>query len=142
MAAGPEGELTAPTLPEWATSSVTTLRVVMQWRTGTVLEVRGRWPGAVEYAVQLAGQPADQEPSVVRALAYTALVGEPQPGDTVLLNASALLRGLGTGGLAFVVADARAQQEQIALGPDVQRREAVRLLEAVVRAIVNGVRRA
>jgi hypothetical protein len=72
----------------------------MQWRTGTVQQVRDRWPGAVEYAVQL----ADDEGRVVRALAYTALVGEPQVGDRVLLNASALLRGLGTGGLAFVVA--------------------------------------
>jgi hypothetical protein len=72
----------------------------MQWRTGTVQQVRGRWPGAVEYAVEL----ADADRTVVRALAYTALVGEPRPGDTVLLNASALLRGLGTGGLAFVVA--------------------------------------
>ncbi|KQU68664.1 DUF3866 family protein [Phycicoccus sp. Root101] len=73
---------------------------MMQWREGTVQQVRGRWPGAVEYAVQLAGDDGD----VVRALAYTALVGEPQVGDRVLLNASALLRGLGTGGLAFVVA--------------------------------------
>ncbi|MGL5929076.1 MAG: DUF3866 family protein, partial [Dermatophilaceae bacterium] len=40
----------------------------------------------------------------VRALAYTAVTGAPQPGERVLLNASALLRGLGTGGLAFVVA--------------------------------------
>lgn len=76
------------------------LRVVMQWREGTVKAVRGRWPGAVEYAVEL----ASGDPSEVRALAYTALVGEPQVGDRVLLNASALLRGLGTGGLAFVVA--------------------------------------
>ena len=76
------------------------LRVVMQWREGTVEQVRGRWPGAVEYAVRLAGDDSD----LVRALAYTALVGEPQVGDRVLLNASALLRGLGTGGLAFVVA--------------------------------------
>jgi hypothetical protein len=83
----------------------------MQWRSGTVLEVRSRWPGAVEYAVRLAppaaGEPSTEtsgEAEVVRALAYTALVGEPQPGDRVLLNASALLRGLGTGGLAFVVA--------------------------------------
>lgn len=76
------------------------LRVVMQWREGFVSQVRGRWPGAVEYAVELTGP----EPGTVRALAYTALVGEPQLGDRVLLNASALLRGLGTGGLAFVVA--------------------------------------
>ena len=76
------------------------LRVVMQWREGTVEQVRGRWPGAVEYAVRLAPDGAE----LVRALAYTALVGEPQVGDRVLLNASALLRGLGTGGLAFIVA--------------------------------------
>ncbi len=40
----------------------------------------------------------------MRALAYTAMVGEPALGERVLLNASALLKGLGTGGLAFVVA--------------------------------------
>ena len=40
----------------------------------------------------------------MRALAYTAMVGEPAVGERVLLNASALLKGLGTGGLAFVVA--------------------------------------
>ena len=82
------------------------LRVVMQWREGTVEQVRGRWPGAVEYAVRLGGaHPDDHDGAeLVRALAYTALVGEPQVGDRVLLNASALLRGLGTGGLAFVVA--------------------------------------
>ena len=82
------------------------LRVVMQWREGTVEQVRGRWPGAVEYAVRLgSADPDDRDGAeLVRALAYTALVGEPQVGDRVLLNASALLRGLGTGGLAFIVA--------------------------------------
>ncbi|PRY54850.1 uncharacterized protein DUF3866 [Knoellia remsis] len=40
----------------------------------------------------------------MRALAYTAMVGRPELGDRVVLNASALLKGLGTGGLAFVVA--------------------------------------
>ena len=59
-----------------------------------------RWPGAVEYAVALDGRTETR----VRALAYTAMVGEPALGERVLLNASALLRGLGTGGLAFVVA--------------------------------------
>ena len=106
MAAGPVGELTRPTLPEWDLPLVASLRVVMQWREGTVEQVRGRWPGAVEYAVRLGGaHPDDHDGAeLVRALAYTALVGEPQVGDRVLLNASALLRGLGTGGLAFVVA--------------------------------------
>nr|WP_240955719.1 DUF3866 family protein [Micromonospora sp. HNM0581] len=40
----------------------------------------------------------------MRALAYPALVGQPEPGDRVLLNAGALLMGLGTGGYALVVA--------------------------------------
>ncbi|MDR2722137.1 MAG: DUF3866 family protein, partial [Cellulomonadaceae bacterium] len=43
-------------------------------------------------------------PQTVKALAYTALVGDPHVGDTVLLNCSALARGLGTGGYALVVA--------------------------------------
>lgn len=72
----------------------------MQWRAGTVVEQVRRWPGAVECAVALEG--ADGSP--VRALAYTSMVGEPAVGERVLLNASALLKGLGTGGLAFVVA--------------------------------------
>ena len=72
----------------------------MQWREGIVERELTRWPGAVEYAVRLA--PGD--PEGVRALAYPAVVGEPRPGDRVLLNVSALLRGLGTGGLALVVA--------------------------------------
>lgn len=72
----------------------------MQWRAGTVIEQGRRWPGAVECTVAL-----DEAPDTpVRALAYTAMVGEPEPGERVLLNASALLKGLGTGGLAFVVA--------------------------------------
>jgi hypothetical protein len=39
-----------------------------------------------------------------RALAYPPLVGRPEPGDTVLLNTTALAMGLGTGGYAMVVA--------------------------------------
>jgi hypothetical protein len=40
----------------------------------------------------------------IHALAFTDLVGEPQPGDRVLLNVGALELGLGTGGMALVVA--------------------------------------
>ena len=61
----------------------------------------------------------------VRALAYTALVGEPRPGDRVLLNASALLRGLGTGGLAFVVARTRPPAGRPAGRPGPHRQGAV-----------------
>lgn len=74
----------------------------MQWREGVVVEQIREWPGAVEYAVRL--DSADDTGPEVRGLAYTAMVGRPEPGDRVILNASALLKGLGTGGLAFVVA--------------------------------------
>lgn len=40
----------------------------------------------------------------VLALAYPELTGQPQPGDRVLLNTSALDLGLGTGGYALVIA--------------------------------------
>ncbi|EWT00875.1 hypothetical protein N865_13160 [Intrasporangium oryzae NRRL B-24470] len=71
---------------------------MIQWRTGVVDEVRGRWSGVVEYAARL---PTGEQ---VRALGYVDIVGELAPGTRVLLNTTALERGLGTGGLAIVVA--------------------------------------
>jgi hypothetical protein len=71
---------------------------VIRWRSGTVHAVRREWAGAVELEVLVDG--GDK----VRALAYPALVGRPEPGDTVLLNTTALALGLGTGGYALVVA--------------------------------------
>src|SRR6476620_2348139 len=71
---------------------------MIQWRRGVVVEVRSRWAGAVEYAVRL--PPGD----VVRALGYVDVVGDLTLGTAVLLNTTALERGLGTGGLAIVVA--------------------------------------
>jgi hypothetical protein len=62
-----------------------------------VVAVRRGWAGAVELEVIVAG-------ATVRALAYPELTGRPMPGDTVLLNTSALDLGLGTGGYALVVA--------------------------------------
>ncbi len=52
----------------------------------------------MELGVSIAGD------GPARALAYPALVGRPQPGDTVLLNTTALAMGLGTGGYAMVAA--------------------------------------
>jgi hypothetical protein len=66
-----------------------------------VERVRREWAGALELEVSLQG---GDEPGAVRALAYPALVGRPEPGDTVLLNTTALAMGLGTGGYAMVVA--------------------------------------
>jgi hypothetical protein len=73
---------------------------VIQWREATVERVRARWPGAAEYDVALHGSTSE----TIQALAYTDLVGQPQPGDRVLLNVSALERELGTGGMALIVA--------------------------------------
>ncbi len=95
----------------------------MTWRTGTVT-ARGRtWPGASELTVRL-GEPLPAPDggtgvTEVRALAYTSLVGEPDLGDRLALNVSALARGLGTGGYALVVApaDPRAVPPDPAPGP-------------------------
>jgi hypothetical protein len=78
----------------WRTGSVGD---VIRWRRGVVSAVRAQWPGAVELTVQVDGE-------TLPALAYPALVGTPEVGDVVLLNVNALLHGLGTGGLATVVA--------------------------------------
>ncbi|GAA3817933.1 DUF3866 family protein [Sphaerisporangium flaviroseum] len=70
---------------------------MIRWRKGEVLSVRREWPGAMELDVTL-------PEGKCRALAYPPLVGRPEPGDTVLLNTTALAMGLGTGGYAMVVA--------------------------------------
>lgn len=84
------------------------------------------WTGALEVQVRLeAGSGADgaAEQAVlpagteVRALAYPGLVGDPAIGDRVLLNVSALARGLGTGGYALVVALPDAPPPDPAPGP-------------------------
>ncbi len=72
--------------------------VMVRWRSGTVATLRRQWTGAVELDVDL------PDGTRMRALAYPELVGTPEPGDRVLLNAGALLMGLGTGGYALVVA--------------------------------------
>lgn len=81
----------------------------MTWRIGTVISTGRTWRGARELEVTLEtpllGRP-DDGPATVRALAYTDLVGDPAPGDALLLNVSALARGLGTGGYALVVGPA------------------------------------
>src|SRR5437764_7608838 len=73
------------------------VEAMIQWREGRVTRVRERRPGAVELDVDVPGSGA------CRALAYPDLVGEPHPGNVVLLNTTALEAGLGTGGYAFVI---------------------------------------
>jgi hypothetical protein len=79
---------------------------VIQWREGRVAAVGRSWPGAVELDVDVYDpSPGDGRGGrwvSCRALAYPALTGCPTPGDLVLLNSTALERGLGTGGYALV----------------------------------------
>jgi hypothetical protein len=83
---------------------------VITWRSGTVTALGTAWPGAQELVVRT----ADGD---VRALAYPGLVGTPAVGDRVLLNVTALARGLGTGGYALVVAVPDAPPADPAPGP-------------------------
>lgn len=79
----------------------------MIWREGTVRSMGTAWPGAQEVLVELIERGSGDAPLAsgqVRALAYTGVVGRPVPGDRVLLSAQTLVRGLGTGGYAMVVA--------------------------------------
>jgi Protein of unknown function (DUF3866) len=70
---------------------------VITWRSGEVSSLGRARPGAVELEVSAGG-------ATIPALAYPALTGTPEVGDTVLLNTGALEAGLGTGGFALVVA--------------------------------------
>ena len=83
---------------------------MIHWRSGVVREVTRARRGAVRLRVEVDG--AD-----VPALALTEAVGSPEPGDEVLLNISALRRGLGTGGMALVVADVTRPPADPADGP-------------------------
>jgi hypothetical protein len=73
------------------------VRAVIRIREGRVVARRRAWPGAVELDVAVGGGNGV-------ALAYPLLVGEPEPGDRVLLNTTAVDLGLGTGGYLLVVA--------------------------------------
>jgi len=77
---------------------------LIRLRTGTVVSLGARRPGALELRVDVDGEQAD-------ALAYPGLVGPISPGDRVVLNTTAVDLGLGTGGLHLVVASADASSE-------------------------------
>ena len=66
-------------------------------REGHVLAVGPSRAGSIECELDVEGERT-------RALAYPGLVGEPLVGDRVLVNTTARVLGLGTGGLDLVVA--------------------------------------
>lgn len=97
-------------------------RPTVHWRRGRVTAVRSTRRGAREIDVVL-DEPlpvlgsAGADVTQARALALTDLVGTPEVGDVVLLNVTALARGLGTGGMASVVALPERLPPDPAAGP-------------------------
>lgn len=71
---------------------------MITWRVGKVVSLGRSWTGAQE--LEVIGAPDWH----AKALAYPKLVGEVTVGSMVVLNSSALDRGLGTGGYALVAA--------------------------------------
>lgn len=80
-------------------------------------DAAGHAPGPVPSTDAAPPAPVLPDGTEVRALAYPELVGDPMVGDRVLLNVSALARGLGTGGYALVVALPDALPPDPAGGP-------------------------
>jgi hypothetical protein len=80
------------------------------WRSGRVRSLDRSWTGTEQVTVELTdsadpgGAGGSGQRPAVTALAFTALVGRPEPGDRVLLTTGALDRSLGTGGFALVAA--------------------------------------
>src|ERR671921_2542 len=70
----------------------------IRWRRGRVVETGRRGRDTLQLTVEVADE------GRLPALAYPSMVGIPVIGDDVLLNTTALAQGLGTGGLALVVA--------------------------------------
>ena len=70
----------------------------IRWRRGRVTATGRRGRDSLELTVEVPDE------GQLQALAYPSLVGIPQVGDDVLLNTTALAQGLGTGGVALVVA--------------------------------------
>src|SRR4051812_17591451 len=70
----------------------------IRWRRGRVTESKRSGRDTVQLTVEVPREGA------LPALAYPSLVGVPEVGDDVLLNTTALAQGLGTGGVAMVVA--------------------------------------
>ncbi|MGY2084806.1 DUF3866 family protein [Blastococcus sp. SYSU DS0539] len=70
----------------------------IRWRRGRVTATGRAGRDSLELTVEVPGDGS------VKALAYPSVVGIPQVDDEVLLNTTAWAQGLGTGGVAMVVA--------------------------------------
>lgn len=89
----------------------------------------GEWDGAVVFDVDVVGG------GRCLALAYPFLIGRPEPGELVLLNTTALERGLGTGGYALII----AVPNRIPVDPPIGPGHLVKARYTPLQAMVLGV---
>ncbi|MFI2102404.1 DUF3866 family protein [Isoptericola sp. NPDC019693] len=113
------------------------------WRTGTVTARGAAWTGAREVTLRLDAPLPSRDlttaPWEVRGLAYTTLVGDPDVGDRLLVNVSALARGLGTGGYALVVGPAGDAATTLPADPQTGPGHLVKARYTPLQAMVLGV---
>ncbi|MFD6175927.1 MULTISPECIES: DUF3866 family protein [unclassified Isoptericola] len=130
-----------PATPQHAPRDTPTGHVT--WRTGTVTARGTAWAGAREVTVRLdtplPARDLTTAPGEVRGLAYTTLVGDPDVGDRLLLNVSALARGLGTGGYALVVGPAGSTPAALPADPPPGPGHLVKARYTPLQAMVLGV---
>jgi hypothetical protein len=105
---------------------------VILWREARVVQLVREWDGTLEYEVDVL---SDSTGGRCRALAYPLLVGRPEPGELVLLNTTALERGLGTGGFALIV----AVPDRIPVDPPLGPGHLVKARYTPLQAMVLGV---
>jgi hypothetical protein len=105
---------------------------VILWREARVASLVREWDGAIEYEVDVVSEGSWRR---CRALAYPRLVGKPEVGELVLLNTTALERGLGTGGYAMIVALPNRIPVDVPLGPG----HLVKARYTALQAMVLGV---
>jgi hypothetical protein len=102
---------------------------VILWREARVVAQLGEWDGAVVFDVDVVGG------GRCLALAYPFLIGRPEPGELVLLNTTALERGLGTGGYALII----AVPNRIPVDPPIGPGHLVKARYTPLQAMVLGV---
>jgi len=80
---------------------------LIRTRLGKVLSVTGERPGITELLVECEG-------AECRAVNYDRITGSVKPGDSVILNTTALHKSLGTGGYHFVLANCSTPERDAA----------------------------
>jgi hypothetical protein len=114
-------------------------RAGIRLRRGRVVSVGASRPGAIELKVEVEGERAP-------ALAYPDLTGPVREGDVVLLNTTAVVLGLGTGGFHLVIAVEGDRATELAHGGRVMKARytpqqvAVRSVEESHRDLLEGSR--